>query len=290
MKISQSLLAHNQVLQRLEGLVSRQKLPNSLLFVGAESVGKYKTSLALSQYILCESQSACGHCPSCQRVHNEQHESLKIIKPEGGQIKVSQAREMVRFFSQKLGPKEYKVIIVDEAEKFNVQSSNALLKTLEEPPQNCFVILVTHSLYKLLVTIRSRCQIFRFGNLNKEQIKKIKPVEDWLVDFGDNNLNKIEQLTDSENQQVYMSLAESIASLTSGNYVNSLKKIEAYIKSKEQRFVLIQSLQHLVKNSIKRKLKLPTSSLSWQDEAVAKLESLEPVSYTHLTLPTILRV
>jgi len=226
--ILSSVIGHEAAIERLVSLVVMGKLPNTSILSGRRSVGKYKTALGLSQNIFCKNKvnsQACGVCGSCLRVVNEQHESLQIIKSNESLIKVDQAREVTHFLSKQNNAGECKVVIIDGAEYMNNQSANALLKTLEEPPENCFIILVSSSLYKLLPTIRSRAQIFRFGSLTNEQLKKVKPVDDWLIELSGSNLSLMDQLQDSANQEIFMTLANCVQQLNASNYHECLKQI-----------------------------------------------------------------
>lgn len=161
-------------IQEYEVLISRfalasleNKLGHAFLFVGPNESGKKMAALALSQAMLCEKSQnnkmllACGECGSCLRIENKQHEGLLIIEPENKQIKIEQARRLLDFLSLQSVSK-VRTIIIDGIELMNVQSSNSLLKILEEPPQNTFFFLITPSSEHVLSTVRSRTQIVRF--------------------------------------------------------------------------------------------------------------------------------
>ncbi len=272
-----SVVGHQAVIDRLTSLVTTNRLPNTLILSGAKSIGKYKTALGLGQNIFCKSKvgaSACGVCGSCLRVKNEQHESLQILKSNDGLIKVDQAREVTHFLSKQNNVGEYKVVIIDGAEYMNSQSANALLKTLEEPPENCFIILVSSSLYKLLPTIRSRAQIFRFGSLTTGQLKQIKPVDDWLIELSGANLEIMEKLQDSSNQEIYMKLASSVSQLSESNYDACVKQITSFTKNKQHSLVLIQALQSLIHASYKKSLGMSMQKIDWQEPALERLSAL----------------
>lgn len=283
--ILSEVIGHSEVIQRLVGLVASSKLPNTIILSGTGSIGKYKSALGLSQNIFCKNKSetsACGLCGSCVRAKNQQHEGLLVLKSKDSLIKVDQARDVTHFLSQRNNIDEYKVVIVDGAEHMNNQSANALLKTLEEPPENCFIILVTSSLYKLLPTIRSRAQVFRFGALTNEEIKKIKQVDDWLIELSGSNLDIMEKLQDSSNQEIYMKLASSISQLSDANYNACIKQISAYTKSKPQCLVLIQALQSLFYTSYKKGLGIKLNKIDWQEPALSKLGDLNRVQLMEL--------
>jgi len=166
-------------IQEYEVLITRfaqasleNKLGHAFLFVGPNESGKKMAALALAQAMLCEKSQnnkmliACGECGSCLRTENKQHEGLLIIEPENKQIKIEQARQLLDFLSLQSVSK-VRAIIIDGIELMNVQSSNSLLKILEEPPQNTFFFLITPSSEHVLSTIRSRSQIVRFPAVSK---------------------------------------------------------------------------------------------------------------------------
>ncbi|MDO5059050.1 MAG: DNA polymerase III subunit delta' [Neisseria sp.] len=147
------------------------KQPNARLFTGKENTGKTAFARHLAQALLCETPSenheSCGICPSChlfsQAAHPDFYELSPEIPEEGAgrkllQIKIDAVRsliEQVRLTSVRGGRR---VVLIYPAESMNAQAANALLKILEEPPENVLFLLVSHSRDKLLPTIKSRCR------------------------------------------------------------------------------------------------------------------------------------
>ncbi len=129
----------------------------------------------------------CLECLTCQAVDNESSIHLKVIRPEGRAIKVDQVREVLDFLSLKR--EHITVVIFDQAHLMNPQAANALLKTLEEPPENCWILLTSPSLKNMLSTIRSRCLVYKsqsFGDPvpTGESAEVLKLIEDWLARFA----------------------------------------------------------------------------------------------------------
>ncbi len=275
--ILSSVIGHSKTKNRLVDLIGNNKLPNTIILSGNKSIGKFKVALGLSQVIMCSqriNKQACGQCGDCIRSANKQHEGLLIVESSSGLIKVDEARRVTQFFSKKNNPNEFRVVIIDEAELLNSQSANALLKTLEEPPQNCFILLVTSSLYRLLPTIRSRGQIFRFGQLSIDEIKQVTKVEDWLIRLSGLNIDTIDKLQEASFQDIYMKLASGIAELKEANYNHWINQILPYTKNKNQSLVLIQALQGLLYSTYKLKLGYEFQVLDWQIPSVDRLKTL----------------
>ena len=143
------------------------RLAHGLLIHGAPGVGKRVFVERVARALLCRARrpdgDACGACPACRQVTAGTHPDISRLMPEeaGRQIKVDQ----VRRFSQTLHlTSQYasgRLGWVDPAEGLSISAANSLLKTLEEPPLDCHLILVTDRLSALMPTIRSRCQLWR---------------------------------------------------------------------------------------------------------------------------------
>ncbi len=158
----------------------------SLLFEGKDCIGKKLIALYTARAFLCEKHVGfgCGECKDCKLVNNfirniydneeneNVHPNIKLISSEKGkEIKIDQIREAINFL--KLKSEKGKVIIIENAENMNLEASNALLKTLEEPPANTLIILTTSNQNKLLPTIISRTKKIRFKPLSKKDVFEI---------------------------------------------------------------------------------------------------------------------
>jgi len=156
--------------------VSENLVSHSYLFAGPDGIGKKLVANEFAKLINCNNQgvndSTDCECNSCTKIDKGIHPDVIYVQFEGVKsIKVEQIREGVedRLFLKSFEAK-YKVVIVDEAERMSNGAQNAFLKTLEEPPPNSVIILITSSPDTLLPTIRSRCQLIRFNPLPEELI------------------------------------------------------------------------------------------------------------------------
>jgi DNA polymerase-3 subunit delta' len=153
---------HNSQWESLQQRRVQRKLPHALLFTGVEGVGKREFAKHFAHSLLC-SQNLCGTCKSCQLFKAGYHPDLMLITPEDDKaIKVDTIRSIVDFVNQSAHISPYKIVIINPADKMNLNSANALLKTLEEPNAKIVLILITHRPMSLPATIRSRCQIVTF--------------------------------------------------------------------------------------------------------------------------------
>lgn len=167
----------------LQRAVERSRVHHGYLFVGPTGVGKRATALAFAQLLNCVTRedgafaAACGRCASCHKFENDlQHPDLHLIEPSGGvnkSIKIDDVRAVQRVAMTRPYEGRWQVVIFDDAHLMTEQAANALLKTLEEPPDSMRLFLVTDQPQALIDTIRSRCQTLRFGALDEALIAQV---------------------------------------------------------------------------------------------------------------------
>lgn len=155
----------------------RGSLPPSLIFAGPSGIGKAMVALALAQFVNCLSpagEDACGECASCRRIVRDVHADVMRIAPgDSGSIKIDQIRDAIERSAYRPFEGRRRVVIIDQAEQMVLQAQDAILKTLEEPPNASTFILVTDTPDMLLPTIRSRCQRLRFGRLSPADVAEV---------------------------------------------------------------------------------------------------------------------
>jgi DNA polymerase-3 subunit delta' len=179
-----SLMGHSAVLQLLTRSLQTNRLAHSYLLVGPSHVGKMTLALELAQAVNCiESQKPCGECPQCVRIMSGKHTDVQILSIDESdattkEISIDQVRELQRSASLKPFEGDCRVFIADGAERLSQEATNALLKTLEEPPAQVLLLLLTTNEESLLPTLRSRCQRLELHPLSLER------VEHTLIDRG----------------------------------------------------------------------------------------------------------
>jgi DNA polymerase III subunit delta' len=186
------LVGNSNVKKAFTRLIKSQRIPNSLLFVGEEGVGKKKFAMEIAKSQLCLNTTdfaACGECQTCLRaekfrypksderdehkkVVKSEHADLSLVIPYNRNILVDAIRDLEREANFRPFEAKARFFIIDEAEKMNPQSANALLKTLEEPPETSFIFLISSRADSLLQTIISRCQIVRFAPIESSEIER----------------------------------------------------------------------------------------------------------------------
>jgi len=160
--------------QTLTSSQKNKRLAHGLLFHGAKGIGKKAFAIEFAHWLICEqplAEKSCGECKSCKLIQAESHPDLLTLFPEeeGKAIKVDQVRDLIQKISLTRHGTGYRVVLVSPADALNINASNSLLKTLEEPPANTILILISDKPSKLMPTIRSRTQMVRFDLPSEEQ-------------------------------------------------------------------------------------------------------------------------
>ena len=161
-QIFDDVLGQDHVVQTLKNAIQQRRLAHAYLFVGPRGTGKTSTARILAKALNCvhgPTSTPCGVCDSCREI--ALGISLDVLEIDGASNNsVDQVRELrdnVRFAPVR---GRYKVYIIDEVHMLTQQAFNALLKTLEEPPQHVIFVFATTEPHKVLPTILSRCQRF----------------------------------------------------------------------------------------------------------------------------------
>lgn len=146
---------------------------HGLLFYGKSGCGKHAFLDQFVAWVLCsnkQAESACGSCTSCNWLKSDTHPNYVYIstdeenKKYNAKIKIEKIRDLLPFVQQMVDG--WRVIVIDPAEALNIASSNALLKTLEEPGERVMIILLADHFLKLPATIRSRLQHFALDRID----------------------------------------------------------------------------------------------------------------------------
>ncbi|RLC97164.1 MAG: DNA polymerase III subunit delta' [Chloroflexi bacterium] len=154
-------MGHSRARTLLSRSLEAGQLSHAYLFVGPPHVGKLTLALDLARAVNCQADRVpCGECAACRRIAEGNHSDVKIIGREEQHkvITISQVREMDNDASLPPFEGRCKVFIFDGAELLSQDAANRLLKTLEEPPSNVLIILLTSREKDVLPTIISRCQ------------------------------------------------------------------------------------------------------------------------------------
>lgn len=188
----QEIVGHEQIIRQLRSQIETGRVSHAYIFEGPEGSGKMMMAQAFAQTLCCEMQQTepCHACHACKQAESGSMPDIIYVKHEKPRtISVDDIRQQV---NQTIGIKPYdrpyKIYIVDEAEKMNEAAQNALLKTIEEPPEYAVIILLSTSSETFLPTIISRCVTMPFRAVSDDKVKS------FLIQRGV-NANKAELAT-----------------------------------------------------------------------------------------------
>ncbi len=186
-----NIIGHKNIIEHLKKAVANNKVSQAYIFTGEEGAGKRMLAGTFAKTLLCEARGTepCNKCKSCLQVEGKNQPDLKFITHEKASIGVDEIRMQL---NSDIGIKpyssQYKIYIIDEAEKMTEQAQNALLKTIEEPPEYAIIMLLTASYGKLLPTIQSRCVNLELKVVPEKAIKKFlmekKQIPDYLAEIS----------------------------------------------------------------------------------------------------------
>jgi DNA polymerase III delta' subunit len=190
------IVCQDKAIAGLQQAFAAGRMPHAYLFSGEDGVGKYTTARAWAKMLLCQNPAhrhgttpfadSCGQCPSCQLFESGGHPDFQpvykelIVFTKDGKNRttpVDMPINVIReFLIDKVAARpqmsQHVVYVIQEAEKVNPSSQNAMLKVLEEPPAFCTIILICSRIEKMLPTILSRCHVVRFGPVEPSVIVK----------------------------------------------------------------------------------------------------------------------
>jgi len=166
----------DKAIESLKADVRNKHLASTYLFCGPEGVGKFLTAKTFARALNCLNADfePCDSCPSCLKIKNGRHPDVHIIdNGYASEIKIEEIRQLQQEINLKPYEAKLKVFIINDGHNLNPVSANAFLKTLEEPPKDSLIILVSDKPGLLFKTIISRCRIIRFYTLGRREIVKV---------------------------------------------------------------------------------------------------------------------
>ena len=238
------VVGHRDIIQYIKDAVGQNKVSHAYILNGQRGSGKKMLAKLFAMTLQCESGEAepCGECRSCIQANNGNQPDIITVKHEKpASISVDDVRTqingdiMIKPYSS-----PYKVYIVPEADLMTVQAQNAILKTIEEPPEYAVIFLLTENADSLLPTIRSRCVMLKLRNIKDKLVKKYlmeqMQVPDYQADlcaaFAQGNIGRAITLAKSEHfneiKEDAIQLMKYIDEMELSEIVAAIKEINKY--------------------------------------------------------------
>lgn len=235
----QNVIGKETVIEHLTTAVVQKKLSHAYIFQGEDGSGKLLVAKIFAKALQCENvQKAldekrelkninpCGTCASCKKADSGNHPDIHILTHEKASIGVDDIRIQINQDIQ-IKPYEgkYKIYIIPDAERMTEQAENALLKTIEEPPEYAVLLLLTDNIYRILPTIQSRCVKIPFKPVAPELVKQYLMEHHHIPDY----------------------LAETSARFSQGNIGRAVRYAvnEEFLEAKEHVLHLLRYLDEM---------------------------------------------
>src|SRR5262245_7486080 len=194
-----AFIGNRKIIERLRTKLRESRFPHGLIFSGPEGVGKRTCALMLAKALNCRNAEAgdfCDECSSCRKIASGTHPDVLTltVEEDATQIKIAQVRRVSELLQLQPLEGRNKLFIIDPADMLNTEAANALLKGLEEPPENSFFILITVNVHELLLTVRSRCQVYNFTPLTLEEIRQHGITDELSVRWSQGSIGRARAL------------------------------------------------------------------------------------------------
>lgn len=240
------VVGHKNIIQYIGNAVTSGAISHAYILNGERGSGKKLLANLFAMSLQCQNRDedgdACGKCQSCkQAVSGNQPDIIRVTHEKPTTISVDDIREQVNNDIQiKPYSSPYKIYIIAEADMMSVQAQNALLKTIEEPPEYAVIILLTENAETLLPTIRSRCVMLKLRNIKDQLVKKYlmeqMEIPDYKADvcvaFAQGNMGKAIALATSEYfneiREEAVHLLRNIDDMQVEELMGAVKKCSAY--------------------------------------------------------------
>lgn len=257
----ENIIGNEKIKQDLEKLVLQNKTSHSYLFLGTEGIGKKLIAKEFAKMLLCEAKEKyCGKCKSCIEFDSNNNPDFTLVEPDGASLKIEQIRQIQKKIIEAPIISKKKVYILDDADLMTVEAQNCLLKTIEEPPEYVTIILIGSKEQNFLNTIKSRCTILKFQNIESNKIKgylkekyDIDNVTDDMLSLYQGSIRKAEDLKDK--QQLYLNIIDIVDNIKNNDLIDTLKKADLIYKSQDEKYEILESMNVILLKKFKEDIK-----------------------------------
>lgn len=238
------IIGHEEIIETLKKSIENNNVNHSYLFEGEEGIGKKMVAYAFSKTLLCKEKGLepCNNCISCFKFDNCSHPDFHIIESDKGLIRIDVVRDLIREMSTSPFESDKKIFVIDNSDLIHITGQNAILKTLEEPPNYVNLILISSKPNNLLSTILSRVQNIKFYpikpnrvmeyllkryNLNEEKAR-------FITELTKGGIGKSKELIEKEDFfEIRDWIIKTIVSLSNGDKSKVYSSMEFFEKYKD---------------------------------------------------------
>ncbi len=217
------LIGQEHVAQALSGAITTHRVGHAYLFTGARGVGKTSSARILAKALNCEkgpSPAPCNECDICQSISSG--DDVDVLEIDGASNRgIDEIRELRQKVNVRPSRARFKIYIIDEVHMLTREAFNALLKTLEEPPEHVKFIFCTTEVEKIPITILSRCQRFDFAGIRPTSIRQ-----------------RLQQIVETEGVEAEPEALEIIARRAAGSMRDSQSLLEQLLSCCEKKITV----------------------------------------------------
>jgi len=238
-----TFIGNRKIIERLRSKLREARFPHGLIFSGPDGVGKRTCALMIAKALNCLNAPPgdfCGQCTACRKIESGTHPDVVTvsIEDEATQIKIAQIRQLLNTLELQPLEGRNKIFIIDPADLLNAEAANALLKGLEEPPENSLFILITVNVHELLLTVRSRCQVYNFTPLTLDEIRQHGIANELMVRWSQGSIGRARSLNIAElktERAIVLDFMETVANAKEEHF-QDLMGVSAELGRAKQEF------------------------------------------------------
>ena len=254
-----NIIGHDKQLKMLEADIESGNLAHSYLLYGAGHVGKYTFAKKLASILQCEN-NFCGVCPTCIQIRKGIHLDTMEYENNKEALKIDQIREIISRCNMS-SQSRYKVVVLQSIGRMTVEASNALLKTLEEPPGRTLFIMTTSNVQEVLPTILSRSRLIKFHLFSTEflanKLRELYPesTEETINQVAKLSLGRAGRALDLMNQPEMLAYflklyKDTLYLLDTDNIVEKFAYVENLVEDEKMKNDFLNVMTHVLRNKM----------------------------------------
>lgn len=298
----EEIIGHQEIITRLNQAIKTERVGSAYLFHGPTGIGKKLVALYFAQALNCLSSSEdsrpCKVCTNCKKISRRLHPEINIITKEedAAAIKIKQIWQLQAEIMLRPVESRAKVYIIDNAHLLTSEAANCLLKTLEEPPEACLIILITAQPTLLLPTIVSRCQKINFEALTigevetylREKFNLEKEQAYFLAKFSGGSVGLAQQYYQEGVIEKKQDLSTFLVEMKQQDLAMAIDKAASLAAHKEEGPLTLDLLLYLYHQQLLTKIKNSQTAAVTEEYVVDLLLQAKKDTFSHVNTRLLL--